>query len=212
MEPLWINFTGDVENGAVVENALARRVALTGGDVFPIEHRYRSRRATAGAPPWTDRWQNDVAGASFAIIAEQIPVRYFFYGTLLDPDVRRAVLGRTGAASAGRPARLEGYLCTRLAGTAFPVIIAGDGHVDGAVFTIASERLANRIRAFEGAAYREIEWVVHAQPETPVRARLFVPLRSARFYGAWSLERWQRTDKSRLMRTLAGNTPLRAGR
>ncbi|MBL8834369.1 MAG: gamma-glutamylcyclotransferase, partial [Rhodospirillales bacterium] len=47
-------------------------------------------------------------------------MRFFFYGTLIDPDVRRAVLGRLAPASV-EPATLKGWRRFSAKGVTFPI-------------------------------------------------------------------------------------------
>jgi gamma-glutamylcyclotransferase (GGCT)/AIG2-like uncharacterized protein YtfP len=139
-------------------------------------------------------------------------MRYFFYGTLLDADVRRAVLGSVAIGSPSQPARLEGFRLAGLSGTPYPVIVAGEGHVEGRVFTLATPRARERLRSFEGGAYIESVQCVCGASGEMLRARLFMPRHALRSNGEWSFERWRRIDKRRLLRALARNPSMRAAR
>lgn len=134
-------------------------------------------------------------------------MRYFFYGTLLDPDVRRVVLG-TSAAPDGLPARLHGFRRTCMAGTNVPALVAGDGWVDGRVFDNIGVVQRRRLIAFEGADYREIEQIVSVETGTAIRVRLFAPRRILRFTAEWSLDEWQETDKPAFVKRI-GATAVR---
>jgi hypothetical protein len=131
-------------------------------------------------------------------------VRYFFYGTLLDPDVRRLVLG--SPAASGVPARLGGFRRVGVAGRSYPTLVpVPDGSVEGLVVDTITPRQRVRLVAFEGREYREIVRTVMLADGDEREARLFVSRRPARVALHWSLALWQRREKDRFLRALAGN-------
>jgi gamma-glutamylcyclotransferase (GGCT)/AIG2-like uncharacterized protein YtfP len=77
----------------------------------------------------------------------------FAYGTLLFPEVVRAVVGRT---LAGEPATLGGYLRRGVIGEIFPAIVEGGEHerVAGVLYTGLDEREWARLDRFEGDLYQ----------------------------------------------------------
>src|SRR3546814_14350684 len=80
--------------------------------------------------------------------------RYCFFGTLMDPDVLRLVLGRPVTRGALAPARLHGYRRMRILRASFPVIVADPpAAVEGLVFTAAGDQDDARILFFEDYAY-----------------------------------------------------------
>src|SRR3546814_19249386 len=80
--------------------------------------------------------------------------RYFFFGTLMDPDVLRLVLGRPVTRGALAPARLHGYRRMRILRARFPVLVAAPpAAVAGLVFNAAGPQEAARILFFEDYAY-----------------------------------------------------------
>ena len=79
----------------------------------------------------------------------------FFYGTLLDPAVRRRVLGRTLSPRTQRPALLFDYTREHVAGRPYPMLVAHPGAVvDGVVARGLTTRDLARLDAYEGSEYR----------------------------------------------------------
>ena len=82
-------------------------------------------------------------------------MRFFFYGTLLDPDVTALVLRRRLPPSAFQPAVLSGYVRRRAAGKSYPVLRRErGGRVTGAVVGGLTAADAARLAAYEGPNYR----------------------------------------------------------
>ena len=81
----------------------------------------------------------------------------FFYGTLIDPDVRAAVLGRLGDRAPAIPDTLAGWQAVGVRGRVYPVIVpASSESVTGIRVTFAAaaaRRAMDRLVAFEGAEY-----------------------------------------------------------
>jgi hypothetical protein len=137
----------------------------------------------------------------------------FFYGTLLDDDVRRLVLGpeRTDALRM-RPARLYGFCRVRASVGDFPILKPRPGMaVDGMLVTDAAaeagrasraidRKALQRIAHFEGDEYllnRRTVWLSGGRKAV---AWVFLPTHGRYLSGdAWTLERWQRRSKHRLM-------------
>lgn len=79
----------------------------------------------------------------------------FVYGTLLDPGIQRAVIGRSDA---GQTDDLIGFERTEidLDGETFPTIVRStNGSVPGSVIRVSEEDLA-KIDDYEGDAYTRI--------------------------------------------------------
>ncbi len=78
----------------------------------------------------------------------------FTYGTLLDPDVRRLVMGERWALPHYRPGRLTGWRRCRVRGSMYPLLVAARGHaVDGMVLEGVEAEAAARIAYFESHEY-----------------------------------------------------------
>ena len=124
-------------------------------------------------------------------------MRFFFYGTLLDPDVMALVIGRRLPPPAYEAATLPGYARRRAKGASYPIVVRDPrGEVEGAVVGGLSARDVARLAAYEGPRYRIAPRKVRINGETasvcvfePVEER-FEPVE-----GRWELALWQRRDK-----------------
>jgi hypothetical protein len=136
-------------------------------------------------------------------------MRYFFYGTLLDPDVRRAVLGRPAHALRGRHAVLDGYRRVTVPEKSYPTLAAdAGGAVAGLVFGGITPALARRLNVFEGTAYRIACCHVRLEDGAVVSARVFVPrLRPPSGGRPWDYEGWKKKAKRRFLAGLDRERP-----
>jgi gamma-glutamylcyclotransferase (GGCT)/AIG2-like uncharacterized protein YtfP len=124
---------------------------------------------------------------------------YFFYGTLLDADVRAAVMGAAAPAELA-PATLAGWRRLQAPGTIFPMIVeAADDAVAGAIARV-SPAAAARLAIYEGPEYKTRAVTVTLAAGGAQMAAVFVPVRS--FAGAgrgWDLAAWQRRHKRQFL-------------
>jgi hypothetical protein len=82
-------------------------------------------------------------------------MRFFFYGTLLDPDVMSLVIGRRLPPSAFMPAILPGHSRRRAKGMTYPVVVRDPAdEVRGVVVGGLTPRDVARLAAYEGPGYR----------------------------------------------------------
>jgi hypothetical protein len=82
-------------------------------------------------------------------------MRFFFYGTLLDPDVMALVIGRRLPPSAFVPAILPGHSRRRAKGATYPVVVRDVAdRVQGVVVGGLTSRDVARLAAYEGPGYR----------------------------------------------------------
>lgn len=128
-------------------------------------------------------------------------MRLFFYGTLLDHDVRRAVLGAGAARLHGRRARLPGYRCVRMPGHSYPVLERDEtAETPGAVFEGIGTREFDLLARYEGPEYTAA-WLTVALANGPaVAARVFVPVVDvAPGQPDWRFEEWRRRHKARFV-------------
>ncbi|MCK6452815.1 MAG: gamma-glutamylcyclotransferase [Alphaproteobacteria bacterium] len=126
--------------------------------------------------------------------------RFFFYGTLLDPDIARRVVGRDVTLE---PAWLSGYRRVRAAGKWYPILVPGtpDDTVEGAVAGRLTRSEIARLVAYEGANYRLWPIGVVLAGGASARALVFRPRRSLKATGEpWDLASWQEREKPRVMR------------
>lgn len=148
-------------------------------------------------------------------------MRFFFYGTLMDADVRRAVLGAAAPATV-EPATLAGWRRVPVAGASYPMIVRAAGsRVEGVFARGLDQRARDRLIAYESDGYRMMEAIVTlATDGKSRRAFVFVPDRRRgaaaprkRGHGAWHLASWQRRHKRRFLARLAsaGSAPLADG-
>ena len=135
-------------------------------------------------------------------------MRFFFYGTLIDADVRRALLG-PHASRRVEPARLQGWRRVAVSGKTYPVVVAEpDASVDGVLVRGLSAAARRRLTRYEDANLYALATVdvLAMGCAHPVSALAFVAKETAtrrapRSVG-WSFEDWRRRHKRRLLLTL----------
>ena len=137
---------------------------------------------------------------------------FFFYATLLDPDVMALVIGRRLPPSAFVPAVLPGHLVLRQFDSRQVVVVPDTAdRVRGVVVGGLSSRDVARLAAFEGPGYRISRLKVRVGGELatvsvfePVVARL-QPSTSPWDYALWK-GRHKRPFVDRLRRALGAQT------
>lgn len=124
-------------------------------------------------------------------------MRYFFYGTLLDPDVRAHILGSWINRRPLRKARLPGYRRVYIRGRHYPVAIPAPGDaVEGMLAEGLDRHAVRRLAEFESDEYVDAERTVLVDDGRTVRARVFVAGALARPTDTpWTVEVWQRCHK-----------------
>ena len=132
-------------------------------------------------------------------------MRFFFYGTLIDPDVRKAVLGRLAPLSV-EPATLPGWRRFPAKGVSFPIArrdpTAG---IDGVLARGLTPAAGRKLDAYEGDGYRRTDVEIVAGGKTR-SAILYVDDGSGTLTagpGEWSYEAWVRRHKRAFLATLA---------
>jgi len=133
-------------------------------------------------------------------------MRYFFYGTLIDPDIRRHVMGERAPASV-EPARLIGWRRFSLKGASFPIARADrTASIDGVLARGLDKEAGRLLDIYEGPGYgRTIVSAVDAHGKAH-DAVLFVEDGSVEFVAipqAWDYEGWVRRHKKAFMADLA---------
>ena len=131
--------------------------------------------------------------------------RLFFYGTLLDADIQRKIIGRVLTADSLRPATLAGFRRVRASGEWFPMLVPGlaADTVDGALALDLTGPELKRVVTYEGDGYGLKRVTVRLGDGTPARAQVFVPLAAGGLKPsaqAWDLLDWQRRVKPRVLR------------
>lgn len=124
-------------------------------------------------------------------------MRFFFYGTLLDPDVTAIVLGRRLPPSVFVPAELDGFVRRRAAGKGYPILVERrGGTVSGCVVGGLTAADAARLSAYEGPNYRVSSLPVRLQKRRE-RVSVFTPNGPglAPSDDEWDLALWQSRQK-----------------
>ena len=121
---------------------------------------------------------------------------FFFYGTLMDPDLQAVVLG--GRLPAGVSAVLDGYRRRTVAGRDYPAIVLAKGaSVSGLLLDGVSPTMAARTSLYEGPQYTAASLPVTTEDGTIRDAWTFLPVPGVRLdSGDWSLETWRRRHKT----------------
>lgn len=133
-------------------------------------------------------------------MTEPAAVDFFFYGTLMDPDVLAAAIGRRVRPARARPATLSGWRRVGLKGTPYPVVVPGAAtdRVEGLLVTGLTAADVRRLERYEGAAYGIETVSVNASGGETMSANVFVPKKGvAATDAAWDLETWRRRRKRR---------------
>ena len=128
-------------------------------------------------------------------------LRFFFYGSLLDPDVTALVIGRRLPPRAWVPASLAGYSRRKARGVSYPVAIRDPrGTIEGAVVGGFSRREVERLSAYEGPRYHTVPLKVRIHGRI-VTVSVFEPKEKAfqPVDGVWSLVQWQQRYKRRFV-------------
>ncbi len=128
-------------------------------------------------------------------------MEFFFYGTLLDAEVRALVMPHRAEALTQTPAVLPGFRRVQANCGYFPVLTRhATGRVEGAVIGGLDVRSLLLMAHFEGDEYLPQRVTVVQQGQRR-GLWVFMPAHSGYATGrAWSLERWQRGHKRRLIR------------
>ncbi|MCW5731529.1 MAG: gamma-glutamylcyclotransferase [Alphaproteobacteria bacterium] len=128
------------------------------------------------------------------------PARYFFYGTLMDPDVLARVLGRAVGRERLLPAQLPGFRRFRARQGSYPILVPGapEDVVDGLLASGLDEADGARLLAYEGPGYDLLAKEVTLKADgRRVEALVFLPNeRLAPSEQDWDLARWQALDKA----------------
>lgn len=129
---------------------------------------------------------------------------FFFYGTLIDPDIRELVLGRPIGDASVRAAVLAGYRRYPVRGEPYPAAVPdAAGSIEGVLVEGLGVTDAARLSRFEGSEYEAIScavsltetpssvdrsaWVFIAKPSVPIG------------HGEWSIGTWAQDHKARFV-------------
>lgn len=132
---------------------------------------------------------------------------FFFFGSLMDDDVARLVLGRSVVARDRLPARAEGFRRALLAGESYPVLLPRPGgHVDGVLTRGVTAAEHARIAWFEDGEYdlAEIPVAVASGERVPAWVCLRRAGTAVNPDSEWSFARWQVEDKASFLELARG--------
>lgn len=121
---------------------------------------------------------------------------FFFYGTLMDPDLRAAVFG--GPCVSVCPAVLKGYRRRTVVGEDYPAIApAKNSRVAGLLVVGISPAIAARASLYEGPQYTATSLIMTTEDGMPCHAWAFLPVRGVRLSARdWSLDTWRQRHKT----------------
>ncbi len=125
-------------------------------------------------------------------------MRFFFYGTLLDPELRRIVVGCDIDVAA---ATLIGWRRLGVVGEHFPLIQRdATGSVAGAVTNPLGAGAMARLRHYEGDGYQLVTVEVRDLRGAGITAEVFVPPDGRHVgVGAWDFGAWQRDHRGAIL-------------
>ncbi len=135
-------------------------------------------------------------------------MRFFFFGTLMDADVRALVLGRAMPADAIGPATILGFRRVFVADRSYPMLTPERrGRVDGLLAHGLDGAAKARIGHFEGDEYRfEARAVCLAGGASTDALVAMVRKGVVPSPRSWELVPWQRRHKRGFLSALSGQT------
>lgn len=131
------------------------------------------------------------------MIGHDHAMRYFFFGSLRDPDVLTAVLGRRPLPARIQPAWLRGFRLLHMRGETYPLLAAAPaGVVRGALVHGLTEADAARLAFFEGEEYETTPVMARIGARRRVRALVFQARPELAGGGRpWDFAAWRRAHK-----------------
>jgi gamma-glutamylcyclotransferase (GGCT)/AIG2-like uncharacterized protein YtfP len=136
---------------------------------------------------------------------------FFFYGTLIDHEVREAVLGAATAATPDLLATLPGFAVRYALRARYPVLVAVPGaKANGIVATGLSAAQARLLDRFEGRGYRRETRIVSLGDGGRLPAMVYIPMHHLRAQRrTWNYDTWCRRDKAHFLHLSGLTNPLR---
>ena len=129
-------------------------------------------------------------------------MRFFFYGTLRDAEVRRAIIGPSVDRVTVAPAVLTGWRCVFMRGRPYPVL-RPDSHAEtaGVIADGIGPDQARRLDCFETDEYRRRRAQVRNLAGRLVDAEIYFAARPGfATTTPWRFEDWQHRHKPRALR------------
>ncbi len=124
-------------------------------------------------------------------------MRLFFFGTLMDPEVRAIVMGHDVDPDNVEPAVVQGFRRVFVAGRHYPMLLAhASGWVDGTLVSGLDVARVHRLQVYEGWEYSLQPIQVQTTSGRKVMAHVFMcPPHIAPDRRDWRLDEWQRRHK-----------------
>lgn len=130
-------------------------------------------------------------------------MQIFVYGTLMDADVLRVVLGRPYPMDSAEYAEIKGFRRVYVPGRNYPMLSAhhGAGTVDGLLLHGLDAKGVHRLAVYEGTEYHLVPLMVTDHEGYAVRAGVFLCDRSVPAgHRDWFLPVWTRRYKRPFLR------------
>jgi hypothetical protein len=124
-------------------------------------------------------------------------LRLFFFGTLMDPEVREIVMGRKVPPESVEPAVVQGFRRVFVAGRHYPMLLPhASGWVEGTVVNGLDTEAVHRLQVYEGWEYALAPLKVRTASGQMVMANVFIcPPHIEADKRGWRLDQWQRRHK-----------------
>lgn len=130
----------------------------------------------------------------------------FVYGTLCDPDLRAAVLGRTLPPGAVHAARAPGFRAVHYPGRIYPALLRAPGAAaEGLLLLGLTPFESDLLDAFEGDEYRRGPVAAMLEEELHEADAYLPTIAIAAAAPAWTLHLWQAEHKLRVLASEAAN-------
>lgn len=129
-------------------------------------------------------------------------MRWFFFGSLIDPDVLAVVLDRPATAYTRRPGTLYGYRRVCVIEESYPALIHDpDGRVDGLLVEPLNAEDERRVCFFEGEEFQPRIRPIELHDGERLEARVFLTagLSDCLHDQPWDFRLWQTRHKTRFL-------------
>jgi len=124
----------------------------------------------------------------------------FVYGTLCDPDLRAAVLGRVLPREAVHVARAPGFRAVHYPGRVYPALLRAPGAAAEGLLLLGLTPFENDLLdAFEGDEYRRGPLAAMLEEELHEADAYLPAIAIAADAPGWTLQRWQAEHKPRVL-------------
>lgn len=124
----------------------------------------------------------------------------FVYGTLCDPDLRAAVLGRALPPEAVHVARAPGFRAVCYPDRIYPALLrAPGGTAEGLLLLGLTPFESDLLDAFEGEEYRRAPVAVMLEEELHEAGAYLPTIAIAATAPTWTLRHWQAEHKPRVL-------------